>query len=120
MPALLTERTVEAISLRTSRPVAPVPGGSANDYDYCSQDPINCFDLDGRFGWRKFFRKVGRWAWRNKWDILLTAASFAPGIGGAAWAFRAYRIVRAARAARGMAGGIRATRATSWLAPIST
>lgn len=22
----------------------PVPGGSANDYDYCSSDPINCFD----------------------------------------------------------------------------
>jgi hypothetical protein len=26
----------------------PVPGGSANDYDYAAQDPINAFDLDGR------------------------------------------------------------------------
>ena len=23
-------------------------GGSANDYDYCNGEPINCFDLDGR------------------------------------------------------------------------
>ena len=30
------------------------PGGSANDYDYANQDPINSFDLDGRWphcGW---------------------------------------------------------------------
>jgi RHS repeat-associated protein len=26
----------------------PVPGGSANNYDYCDQDPLNAFDLDGR------------------------------------------------------------------------
>ncbi|MFN2569684.1 MAG: hypothetical protein ABR564_08820 [Candidatus Dormibacteria bacterium] len=25
----------------------PVEGGSANDYDYCSADPVNCNDLDG-------------------------------------------------------------------------
>jgi len=28
--------------------VDPVYGGSANDYDYCNGDPINCTDLDGR------------------------------------------------------------------------
>jgi RHS repeat-associated protein len=27
--------------------VDPVPGGSANDYDYARQDPVNNFDLDG-------------------------------------------------------------------------
>jgi hypothetical protein len=27
----------------------PIPGGSANDYDYCRQDPMNCTDLDGRW-----------------------------------------------------------------------
>jgi RHS repeat-associated protein len=26
----------------------PVPGGSANAYDYANQDPVNTFDLDGR------------------------------------------------------------------------
>jgi RHS repeat-associated protein len=38
--------------------VAPVPGGSANDYDYCSQDPINCFDLDGLFPWGKWLDRA--------------------------------------------------------------
>ena len=26
----------------------PVVGGNANPYDYCTGDPINCTDLDGR------------------------------------------------------------------------
>lgn len=29
--------------------VDPIPGGSANAYEYCFADPVNCFDLDGRF-----------------------------------------------------------------------
>ncbi|SFY49458.1 hypothetical protein STEPF1_02696 [Streptomyces sp. F-1] len=29
----------------------PVPGGSANAYEYCNGDPINHFDLDGH-SWR--------------------------------------------------------------------
>lgn len=29
----------------------PVAGGNANAYDYCSGDPINCYDLDGRIAW---------------------------------------------------------------------
>jgi RHS repeat-associated protein len=28
----------------------PIPGGNATAYDYCSADPINCYDLDGRWG----------------------------------------------------------------------
>src|SRR5207248_7324421 len=28
--------------------VDPVDGGSANDYDYANQDPVNGYDLDGR------------------------------------------------------------------------
>lgn len=31
--------------------VDPVEGGSANDYDYCDGDPVNCLDLAGTFGW---------------------------------------------------------------------
>jgi RHS repeat-associated protein len=31
--------------------VDPIPGGNATAYDYCSADPVNCVDLDGRWGW---------------------------------------------------------------------
>jgi RHS repeat-associated protein len=31
---------------------------SMTGYSYCSADPINCVDRDGRFGWKKFFSKV--------------------------------------------------------------
>jgi hypothetical protein len=29
--------------------VDPIPGGSANNYDYTNQDPVNGFDLSGEF-----------------------------------------------------------------------
>jgi RHS repeat-associated protein len=32
--------------------VDPVEGGSANDYEYCFGDPVNCFDLDGAWGFK--------------------------------------------------------------------
>ena len=38
--------------------VDPIPGGNANPYDYCTADPINCFDLDGRFGWRTWIKRA--------------------------------------------------------------
>ncbi|MEU3457468.1 LamG-like jellyroll fold domain-containing protein [Micromonospora sp. NPDC006766] len=30
--------------------VDPAEGGNATAYDYCSGDPVNCFDLDGKWG----------------------------------------------------------------------
>lgn len=37
----------------------PVPGGSANNYDYCTADPINCTDLNGQWGhWRHWFGRA--------------------------------------------------------------
>ncbi|MFI9149822.1 DNRLRE domain-containing protein [Streptomyces sp. NPDC053367] len=27
----------------------PVPGGNANPYEYCSGDPVNCYDLSGQY-----------------------------------------------------------------------
>jgi hypothetical protein len=54
----------------------PIPGGSANNYDYCAADPINCTDLnglfvvpDGGFGWHSHWgnwtppRKSGGCSW---------------------------------------------------------
>ncbi len=32
----------------------PVAGGSANPYDYCNADAVNCTDLDGTFAWKRF------------------------------------------------------------------
>jgi RHS repeat-associated protein len=99
--------------------IDPVPGGNANAYEYCNGDPLNSFDLDGKWSWRKLARSTGRWAWKHKWDIALTAASFTPGLGGAVWAYRAYRVVRIARAARAIRfanGSVRASRGTAWLA----
>jgi RHS repeat-associated protein len=36
--------------------VDPMAGGSANAYDYCYADAVNCTDLDGRWGW---LNKIG-------------------------------------------------------------
>ncbi|MDX2647904.1 hypothetical protein PV341_30900 [Streptomyces sp. PA03-1a] len=38
--------------------VDPVPGGNANAYEYCSGDPVNRLDLDGRFGWGKWLDRA--------------------------------------------------------------
>jgi RHS repeat-associated protein len=46
--------------------VDPVPGGSANAYDYCNADPINHFDLDGRWwGHRTFWNTVSFFSYRS-------------------------------------------------------
>ena len=41
--------------------VDPIEGGSANDYDYVSGDPINAFDLDGSWPWDRFRRTRCVW-----------------------------------------------------------
>jgi RHS repeat-associated protein len=53
----------------------PVPGGSANAYDYANQDPINTLDLDGRqagcgisMGLRLKGRRRKRISMQGKWD----------------------------------------------------
>jgi len=48
--------------------VDPVPGGSANDYDYANQDPINTYDLDGQWAWLvRAGAAAARWGARYAW-----------------------------------------------------
>lgn len=67
--------------------VDPVPGGSANAYDYCNQDPINCTDLNGEFHWRHWFHRtwhaVRRWASNPRtWISIGTGVTTAVFLGG--------------------------------------
>lgn len=41
--------------------VDPIVGGNANAYDYCTGDPVNCFDLDGRWSVKRLKRLRGAW-----------------------------------------------------------
>lgn len=71
--------------------VDPVVGGNANAYEYCTGDPINCLDLDGRAGWG---RKTWNWTKRNKWQIAGAALSFVPVAGQISMAYRAYKAAK--------------------------
>ena len=74
--------------------------GGDTAYGYPT-DPINTQDLSGSRWWsraKRFARAVGRVAWKYKWDIALTAASFVPIFGVVRIGVTGYRIARAARA----------------------
>jgi RHS repeat-associated protein len=115
-----------------------VEGGSANDYDYVTGDPINATDLDGTmWGWLKAavhvvtkVAEVASWipgpigavaggvaaagnAIQGNWGRAAMYAAGAITMGAATVAVKAVRIVRAAT---GLAGGIRASRLTSRVA----
>ena len=49
--------------------VDPVYGGNANAYDYCSGDPINHFDLDGRYGY-SFTYRIGWNYWLSSKTLM--------------------------------------------------
>ncbi|MGW5402542.1 DNRLRE domain-containing protein [Streptomyces sp. NPDC003952] len=50
----------------------PIPGASANAYDYCNADPVNCTDLNGRMpGWLKAAIKT---AVARAVQLIVTAA----------------------------------------------
>jgi RHS repeat-associated protein len=40
--------------------IDPEPGGNATAYDYCSGDPVNCTDLDGRWSFKSLLKKVAK------------------------------------------------------------
>jgi hypothetical protein len=93
----------------------PVPGGSANPYEYCHADAVNCVDLDGkraRRGWCQYMlnwclsfnRRTHRsyWSpvvrtcsvWGRWWSLpyaagLIYVAHKYPKVRGARWLGRA-------------------------------
>jgi RHS repeat-associated protein len=58
----------------------PVPGGNTTPYTY-PQDPINKFDLDGKWGWIKSawngVKSGAKWAWDNRGTIATVAVGAA-------------------------------------------
>lgn len=63
----LTSQGMVAMGVRLYAPrtgrflqVDPVLGGGANPYSYCSHDPVNCEDLDGRLDLKKRLKKLQR------------------------------------------------------------
>ena len=108
----------------------PVPGGSANAYDYVYQDPINNYDLDGRcwgggdycHPWKKIKQSAG-WAgnqWQHhsivRWAVgvgVVAGAAAACGLtwgiacaaaAGAAYGVLKYQYTRKRHSAGGYAG----------------
>ncbi|WP_195849169.1 DNRLRE domain-containing protein [Arsenicicoccus cauae] len=86
----------------------PEPGGNPTAYTY-PLDPINGYDLDGRWGinWGNAWNSVKSgarsalsWAGNHKMEIATTALMFVPGVSVAAWGYRAYRVYAAVRTAQ--------------------
>jgi len=74
----------------------PVPGGNANAYEYCNADPLNRYDLDGKWHWRRWARRATR---------LAVAGVFAVGIAAACGATAGIGCLAAAAIVGGAAAG---------------
>ncbi|MFI1294414.1 DNRLRE domain-containing protein [Streptomyces sp. NPDC020792] len=48
--------------------IDPVLGGSANAYEYAAGDPVNGYDLDGRWYWKRYRYYSWGWATLEAWN----------------------------------------------------
>jgi hypothetical protein len=78
----------------------PVPGGSANNYDYCNGDPVNCYDLAGTWpGWVKSIFN----------GVVATARAAANVLNGSTYAGMRYAMAMGGRCATAKGGMILCT-----------
>jgi hypothetical protein len=56
-----------------------VDGGSLNSYDYCNQDPINCYDLNGLSSFWHKVGKIGEAVYGTADLVIIGGATFAVG-----------------------------------------
>jgi RHS repeat-associated protein len=116
----------------------PVDGGNATAYDYCAGDPVNCTDLDGKFGWGSIKRGLSKvakvasyasmipgpigtiagvvsavsYAATGNWrEAAWAVAGAAAAVVGAGAAVKGARMIKAARAAAKARKASRARRA---------
>ncbi|MFI7239024.1 DNRLRE domain-containing protein [Streptomyces cyaneofuscatus] len=68
--------------------VDPIYGGNANAYDYVHADPLNRYDLDGKWGWAKkkwkrFTKsRFVRWGgWKTTWKVGVIGVTAAAALG---------------------------------------
>ncbi len=88
--------------------VDPVAGGSANDYDYVSADPINAFDYAGTWSWRKALKVTV--AVGGFFAAAACGASIVCGVAvGAAAGFAYYSASNAGTSRFSTQGAVRAT-----------
>ncbi|RDG37915.1 sugar-binding protein [Streptomyces corynorhini] len=85
--------------------VDPIAGGNANAYEYCNADPVNCYDLDGKWSWRKSWRKTKSFVKRHRVGLAAGAAGVACGV---------FSFGTAAAVCAVVAGGIAGGAAKKW------
>ncbi|SMF06641.1 DNRLRE domain-containing protein [Streptomyces sp. Amel2xC10] len=82
----------------------PIYGGNANAYDYVNADPLNAYDLDGKFSWKKTWRKTKRFVKTHR--VILSSVAAGVGCGLAISATAGAALAGCIFIGGGVAGGL--------------